>query len=306
MEIEKNVRPNEVTVASVLPACPNLGALDAGERIEAYARKNGFLKNMYVNNALLEMYAKCGKIDVASRTFNEMGSFRNLCSWNSMIIGLAVHGKWDKAIELYDQMLREGTTPDDETFVGLLLACTHGGMVVKGRKIFQSMEKDFHFIPKLENYGCMVYLLGRAGQLREAYEVIQSMPMKPDSVVWGALLGACSFHGNVELAEIAAKSLFELEPWNPGNYVILSNIYAAAGQWDGVAKLRKMMKGGQITEAAGYSVIEEEDQLHQFIVEDKSHPRSTEIFALLNGIYTMLKLQRNTTNCQSDLENLSC
>ncbi|KAJ7951349.1 Pentatricopeptide repeat-containing protein [Quillaja saponaria] len=274
MEIEKNVRPNEVTVASVLPACPNLGALDAGERIEAYARKNGFLKNMYVNNALLEMYAKCGKIDVASRTFNEMGSFRNLCSWNSMIIGLAVHGKWDKAIELYDQMLREGTTPDDETFVGLLLACTHGGMVVKGRKIFQSMEKDFHFIPKLENYGCMVYLLGRAGQLREAYEVIQSMPMKPDSVVWGALLGACSFH--------------------------------AAGQWDGVAKLRKMMKGGQITEAAGYSVIEEEDQLHQFIVEDKSHPRSTEIFALLNGIYTMLKLQRNTTNCQSDLENLSC
>ncbi|KAJ7962635.1 Pentatricopeptide repeat-containing protein [Quillaja saponaria] len=305
MEKERNVRPNEVTVASILPACANLGALEVGERIEAYARKNGFFKNMYVRNAILDMYARCGKIDVASQIFDEIGSLRNLCSWNSMIMGLAVHGKWDKALELYNQMLREGTTPDDVTFVGLLLACTHGGMVVKGRKIFQSMEDEFHIIPKLEHYGCMVDLLGRAGQLREAHELIQSMPMKPDSVVWGSLLGACSFHGNVELAEMAAKSLFELEPWNPGNYVILSNIYASAGQWDGVAKLRKLMKGGNITKAAGYSFIEEGGQLHKFIVEDKSHPRSAEIFALLTGIYTMIKLQRRITFCQSELEELS-
>ncbi|KAG5021712.1 hypothetical protein JHK85_018054 [Glycine max] len=147
-------------------------------------------------------------IDAAWRVFNEIGSLRNLCSWNSMVVGLAVHGECCKALELYDQMLGEGTSPDDVTFVGLLLACTQGGMVKKGRHIFKSKTTSFYIIPKLEHYGCMVDLLGRAGQLREAYEVIQSMSMKPDSVIWGALLGACSFHGNVELAEIAAESLY--------------------------------------------------------------------------------------------------
>ncbi|XP_015968552.1 pentatricopeptide repeat-containing protein At5g08510 [Arachis duranensis] len=300
MEREKVTKPNEVTLASILPACANLGALEIGQRIEAYARENGYFKNLYVSNAVLEMYAKCGKIDVAWRVFDEIGSLRNLCSWNSMIMGLAVHGQCSKALELYDQMLRDGTSPDDVTFVGLLLACTHDGMVAKGRYIFKSMTTDFHIVPKLQHYGCIVDLLGRAGQLQEAYSVIQSMPMKPDSVIWGALLGACSFHGNVELAEIAAESLFALEPWNPGNYVILSNIYASAGHWDGVSKLRKVMKGSKITKVAGHSFIEERDQLHKFIVEDRSHPLSNEIFALLDGIYELLKL--NISSFESDLD----
>ena len=196
----------------------------------------------------------------------------------------------------------EGKVPDDVTVVGLLLACTHGGMVVKGRQLFESMETTFHITPKLEHYGCMVDLLGRCGELQEAYDLIQNMPMKPDSVVWGTLLGACSFHGNVELAEIAADSLFELEPWNPGNYVILSNIYASAGQWDGVGKLRKLMKGGQITKAAGYSFIEEGGQIHKFIVRDRSHPRIDEIYTLLDEVYTKMKLQRIAIDCESELE----
>ncbi|WJX86748.1 Pentatricopeptide repeat-containing protein [Trifolium repens] len=301
MEREKDVIPNEVSLASVLPACANLGALEIGQRVEAYARKNEFFRNLFVSNAVLEMYAKCGEIDVAWKVFDEIGRFRNLCSWNSMIMGLAVHGQCHKAIELYDQMLSEGEAlPDDVTFVGLLLACTHGGMVEKGKHLFMSMTRDFNIIPKLEHYGCMVDLLGRAGKLRESYEVIQRMPMKPDSVIWGALLGACSFHGNVELAEIAAESLFTLEPWNPGNYVILSNIYASAGQWDGVAKLRKVMKGSKITKTAGHSFIEEGGQLHKFIVEDRSHSESSEIFALLNGVYEMIKFNRNEYECHLD------
>lgn len=302
MEWEKDVIPNEVTLASVLPACANLGALEIGQRVEAYARENGLFKNLFVSNAVLEMYAKCGKIDVAWKVFDEMGRFRNLCSFNSMIMGLAVHGQCDKAIELYDQMLREGTLPDDVTFVGLLLACTHGGMVETGKHIFKSMTRDFNIIPKLEHYGCMVDLLGRAGKLSEAYEVIKSMPMVPDSVIWGALLGACSFHGNVELAEIAAESLFVLEPWNPGNYVILSNIYASAGQWNGVAKLRKVMKGGKITKAAGHSFIEEGGRLHKFIVEDRSHSESNQIFALLDGVYEMIKFNKNAYECHLDFD----
>ncbi|KAL0002348.1 hypothetical protein SO802_016129 [Lithocarpus litseifolius] len=302
MEKEKGVKPNEVTIASVLPACANLGALEVGERIEAYARRNGLFKNLYVANAVLEMYARCGKIDVAWLVFDEIGRHRNLCSWNSMIMGLAVHGRCNEALELFDKMLGEGKVPDDVTLVGLLLACTHGGMVVKGRQLFESMETKFHITPKLEHYGCMVDLLGRCGELQEAYDLIQNMPMEPDSVVWGTLLGACSFHGNVELAEIAADSLFELEPWNPGNYVILSNIYASAGQWDGVAKLRKLMKGGQITKAAGYSFIEEGGQIHKFIVGDRSHPRIDEIYTLLDEVYTKMKLQRNAIDCESELE----
>lgn len=197
-----------------------------------------------------------------------------------------------------------GVGPDDVTFVGLILACTHGGMVTKGHQLFRSMEPNFGIAPKLEHYGCMIDLLGRAGKLEEAYDLIQGMPMKPDNVIWGALLGACSFHGSIEFAEKAADSLFELEPWNPANYVILSNIYASADQWDGVAKVRKVMKGGKIIKAAGYSFIEEGGQVHKFIVDDKSHPRSDEIYALLDEFYTKVKLFTDPSYCLSELEEM--
>lgn len=136
----------------------------------------------------------------------------------------------------------------------------------------------------------MVYLLGRAGLLQEAYDLIKTMPMKPDSVVWGTLLGACSFHGNVEFAEKAAESLFKLEPWNPGKYVILSNIYAKGGKWDGVTKLRRLMKGYNVTKAAGHSFIEEGARIHKFIVEDKSHPRSDQLLSVLHCVTVQTKI----------------
>lgn len=302
MERAKGVRPNEVTIASVLPACANLGALKIGQRIDVYSRKKGYFGNMFVCNAILEMYSRCGSIDMAKRVFDEIGRKRDVCSWNSMIMGLAVHGKCNEALQLFQDMLREGIAPDNVTFVGVLLACTHGGMVVRGRELFQLMEQNFSIIPKLEHYGCMVDLLGRAGESHEAYDLIQSMPMQPDSVVWGALLGACSFYRHVELAEKAAESLFKLEPWNPGNYVILSNIYASAGKWNGVAKLRKMMKGRRITKAAGYSFIEEGGRIHKFSVEDRSHPRCVEIYALLDEVSAIMKLLGNTIDLDCSFE----
>ncbi|XP_051124670.1 pentatricopeptide repeat-containing protein At5g08510 [Andrographis paniculata] len=282
---EGNVKPNDVTIASVLPACANLGALEAGRRIEAYARANGYSNNPFVCNAVLEMYARCGLIEEAMQVFDQIGGNRNLCSWNTMIMGLAVHGRWEDALDFFDQMLRIGLNPDDVTFVGAILACVHGGMVKKGRDMFNSMEKRYSISPKIEHYGCMVDLLGRAGCLREAYELIKSMPMAADSVVWGALLGACSFHGEVELAEKAAEALSVLEPWNVGNYVILSNIYAKAGRWEGVAKMRKMMKRSSDAKAAGHSLIEEGGgRIHRFFVEDRSHPRCRQIFAVLDHV----------------------
>ncbi|GFP88203.1 pentatricopeptide repeat-containing protein at5g08510 [Phtheirospermum japonicum] len=298
------VKANEVTVASVLPACANLGALEIGMRIEGYARANGYFRNLFVRNAVLELYSRCGVIDKAVGLFDEIGRDRNLCTWNTMIMGLAVHGRCDGALELFDQMLRNGMTPDDVTFVGAILACTHGGLVSKGRKLFNSMENIFSITPKLEHYGCMVDLLGRAGLLQEAHELIKTMPMKPDSVVWGTLLGACSFHGNVELAEKAAESLFFLEPWNPGNYVILSNIYAKAGKWDGVANMRKMMKGFNVTKAAGHSFIEEGGVIHKFIVEDKCHPRSNEVFRVLDCVTAEMRLSGDEIDWDSIVEEL--
>ncbi|KAL6493940.1 hypothetical protein OROGR_031849 [Orobanche gracilis] len=304
MEREGRVKPNQVTVASVLPACANIGALEVGQRIETYARANGYFKNAFVSNAVLELYARCGVIDKAIQVFDEIGGRRNLCSWNIMIMGLAVHGRCDGALELFNQMLRNGVTPDDVTFVGAILACTHGGLVNSGWELFQSMKQKFFISPKLEHYGCMVDLLGRAGLLQEAYELIKTMPMKPDSVIWGTLLGACSFHGNVELAEKAAEPLFNLEPWNPGNYVILSNIYAKAGRWTGVANLRKMMKGFNVTKAAGHSFIEEGGILHKFAVEDKYHLRSDEIFRVLDYVTAEMKMIGNGTDLDSIIEEV--
>lgn len=294
MEKDKSVKPNHITVVSVLPACANLGELEIGRRLEGYARENGFFDNIYVCNATIEMYSKCGMIDVAKRLFEELGNQRNLCSWNSMIGSLATHGKHDEALTLFAQMLREGEKPDAVTFVGLLLACVHGGMVVKGQELFKSMEEVHKISPKLEHYGCMIDLLGRVGKLQEAYDLIKTMPMKPDAVVWGTLLGACSFHGNVEIAEIASEALFKLEPTNPGNCVIMSNIYAANEKWDGVLRMRKLMKKETMTKAAGYSYfVEVGVDVHKFTVEDKSHPRSYEIYQVLEEIFRRMKLEKS-------------
>ncbi|XP_031497237.1 pentatricopeptide repeat-containing protein At5g08510 [Nymphaea colorata] len=287
--VEEGLKPNHVTIASVLPACAHLGALDMGERIDVYARENDYFQNIFVSNALVEMYAKCGKIDSARRVFGEIAE-KNVCSWNSMITGLAVHGRWREALTLFEDMQSEGFIPDDITFVGVLCACTHGGLVKQGRQYFNFMKSRFGISPKLEHYSCMVDLLGRAGLLREAYEMLMKMPMKPDSVVWGTLLGACSFHANVEIGEAAAEKLFELEPWNPGNYVIMSNIYAARGRWDGVARIRLRMKGRSLQKAAGYSLIEEDGILHKFTVEDNSHPYSYQIYRLLDELTSQMKL----------------
>lgn len=300
IEKEEGLEPNEVSVASVLPACANLGALEVGKRIEKYARRNGYMNNLFVSNALLEMYSKCGKLHRAMELFNEIRDRKNLCSWNSMMMGFATHGRHEEALHLFRLMLREEMVPDAITFVAALLACTHGGKVAEGRELFKLMKEKFGIIPKLEHYGCMVDLLGRKGKLNEAYNIIQTMPMKPDPVIWGTLLGACSFHSNIKVAEKAAEALFELDPWNSGNYVILSNIYASVKRWDGVAKLRKMMKGSHITKAAGYSCIEEADEIHVFIVEDNSHPRANEIYAVLEDIYC--KIMKNNSVDSSDLD----
>lgn len=248
--------PDDATLVTVLPVCARLGAVDAGEWIHSCASDKGFLREaVAVGNSLLDFYCKCGNLEAAWSIFNEMPS-KNVVTWNAMISGLGYNGKGELGVELFEEMVmvrEKGVTPSDSTFVGVLSCCAHAGLVDRGRELFHSMADKFRVSPKLEHYGCVVDLLGRCGHVREARDLIASMPMNPTAALWGALLSACRTHGDREVAEIAAKELVRLEPWNSGNYVLLSNIYAEEGKWEEVEKVRELMRGGGVKKVPGQS-----------------------------------------------------
>ncbi|KAK9274025.1 hypothetical protein L1049_018839 [Liquidambar formosana] len=235
------IKPDEISIIAVLPACAQVGALELGKWIHIYADKNRFLQKTCVCNALIEMYAKCGSISQAWQLFDQM-SDRDVISWSTMIVGLANHGKAREGIKLFQEMQRAKVEPNGVTFLGLLLACTHVGFLNEGLMYFDSMRTDYHIKPEIEHYGCLIDLLGRSGHLDQALERIQKMPMKPDSKIWGSLLSSCRTHCNLEIAVTAMEHLLELEPDDTGNYVLLSNIYADLGKWDGVSSMRKLIR----------------------------------------------------------------
>ncbi|KAK4403561.1 Pentatricopeptide repeat-containing protein, mitochondrial [Sesamum angolense] len=249
------VKPDQITVASVLSACAHLGRLDVGKAVHDYVSNNSIKLDIYVENALIDMYCKCGSVEKALNVFYEMKE-KDSVSWTSVISGLAVNGNCDRAVDLFSQMLREGTRPIHGTFVGILLACVHAGLVDKGLEFFRSMQKDYGLVPEMRHYGCVVDLLCRAGNLHRAYEFIKNMPVFPDIVVWRILLSACKLHGNLMLAKIASERLLELDPTNGGNYVLSSNSYASAERWDDAIKMRELMNKGDVLKPLGQSSIE--------------------------------------------------
>lgn len=245
--------PDDATLVTVLPVCARLGALDAGMWIHSYACSKGYQRDVIaVGNSLLDFYCKSGNLEAAWGIFNEMHC-KNVISWNAMISGLAYNGKGELGVELFQQMIEKGVSPSDSTFVGVLACCAHAGLVDRGLEVFALMTTTFKVQPKLEHYGCFIDLLGRCGQVREAHEVIRSMPMKPTAAIWGSLLSACRTYGERELAEIAVKELINLEPWNSGNYVLLSNICAEEGKWVEVEKVRDLMRENSIKKTPGQS-----------------------------------------------------
>eukprot|EP01018_Ginkgo_biloba_P041292 Gb_07260 [translate_table: standard] len=266
------VKPDMKTFASVLPVCANLAALEQGKEIHEDIIRSGFQLDVFVESALVDMYAKCGSIENARDVFDKIHE-RNVVSWNVMIAGYATHGFGKEALKLFEQMRHTGTSPDHVTLVCVLSACCHAGLVDEGQKYFNSMSQYYHITPAMEHYGCMVDLLGRAGHLDEAHEFILKMPIKPDATVWGCLLGACRNHSNVELGEQVAECLFELNPKNDTPYVLLSNIYAAAGRWDEIKKVRKMMRDRRVKKKPGCSWIEVNKQVCAFVVGDGLHPQ---------------------------------
>eukprot|EP01018_Ginkgo_biloba_P030301 Gb_17294 [translate_table: standard] len=285
---QTEIKPNRVTLVSVLPACAHLGALQQGKWIHDYVIRSGLESDVSLQTALVNMYAKCGQLDVARHLFDKM-SKRDIVSWNAMIAGYGMHGHGEDAIALFVQMQQTGLKPDDVTFIGVLSACSHTGLVDEGWQYFDCMRQDYSLTPKMEHYACMVDLLGRAGQLSEAQYFVGNMPFEPSPSVWGALLAACRVHGNIELAEHVSERLFELEPYNTGNYVLLSNMYAEAGRWDNVEKVRIMLKGRGLKKNPGCSWIEINNRVHAFRGGDKSHPQSEKIYALLENLAGQMK-----------------
>eukprot|EP01018_Ginkgo_biloba_P034731 Gb_12556 [translate_table: standard] len=282
------LKPNFVTIVSALPACANLASLGQGKEIHAYIIRSGLEFDAFVGSALVDMYSKCGSIEYARHVFDKM-SQRNVVSWNAMLTGYAMHGNGKKALTFFNHMQEAGIKPDHITFTAVLSACSHAGLVDEGWQYFNSMGQDYHISPCLEHYACMVDLLGRAGHLEEAYKFVNRMPLEPDVCVWGALLGACRIHNNIELGESAAERLFELEPESAGNYVLLSNIYAAAGRWDDVMKVRTLMRDKGLSKTPGCSWIVVKNKVHEFLVGDRSHPETGEIQETLESLAEQMK-----------------
>ncbi|GMH04499.1 hypothetical protein Nepgr_006339 [Nepenthes gracilis] len=298
------IDPNEVTFLSILPACAYLGALDLGKWIHAYVdKKRGSLTNTSVWTSLIDMYAKCGDIEAAKQVFYSMET-RHSASWNAMICGLAMHGSANEALDLYSKMIDDGFQPDQITFVGVLSACSHGGLVELGRQYFSCMIQDHDISPKLQHYGCMVDLFGRAGLFDEAGTLLNSMEMEPDSSIWGSLLAACKVHKNVELAEYIARNLYELEPDNPGVYVLMSNIYAGAGRWDDVARIRTLLNDKGMKKVPGCTSIEVDSIVHEFLVADKSHPQSKDIYDMLDEMDRLLVMAGHVSDTSEVLYDM--
>lgn len=281
---EAGLKPDDGVLISILTACAESGMLGLGKKIHASVQRCRFRCSTKVLNAFIDMYAKCGCLDAAFGIFSKMTGKKDLVSWNSMIHGFGVHGQGEKALELFSSMVHEGFEPDKYTFIGLLCACTHAGLVDKGRNYFNSMEKVYGIVPQIEHYGCMIDLLSRGGHLEEAFELLRSMPVEPNAIVVGTLLGACRMHNDVELARALSEHLFKLVPSDPGNFSLLSNIYAQAGDWMNVASVRLQMKNAGGQKPSGASSIEVEEEVHEFTVFDHSHPKSDDIYQMIGRL----------------------
>ncbi|KAL5793956.1 hypothetical protein ACOSP7_002550 [Xanthoceras sorbifolium] len=300
--ISKKIKTDSITVSSAILACAQLGSLELAKWMDDYIGKSEYRNDVIVNTALVDMFAKCGSVDLARMVFDRARD-KDVVTWSAMIVGYGLHGRGQEAIDLYHAMKQAGVPPNDVTFVGLLTACNHSGLVDEAWKLFHCM-KDYGIEPRHQHYACVVDLLGRAGYLDQAYDFIMNMPIEPGVSVWGALLSACKIHRHVELGEHAAEHLFSLDPYNTGHYVQLSNLYASAHLWNRVAKLRVLMREKGVTKDLGYSLIEINGKLHAFQVGDKSHPRSKEILEEVEILERRLKAAGFVPHTESVLHDL--
>jgi pentatricopeptide repeat protein len=297
------IKPNQYTLTCVLRACASLAGLEQGKQVHGHIYKIGLNMDVSVGSALTTMYAKGGSIDDAWEVFDKMPT-RDVVSWNSIIAGYSQHGRGEEALQLFGHMQQTGKKPDDITFINVLSACSHGGLVDQGWHYFNSMIHDHNIIPRIDHYGCMVDILGRGGYLEKAEDFINNASFDHKAPLWRILLGACRTHGKVEIAKRAAEYILELEAPDSTTYVLLSNIYAAAGRWSDVEKVRKLMKDKGVKKEPGRSWIQVNNRVHVFVVGDRSHPQTDDIYATLERLAKVLKDAGYVPDTKSVLHDL--
>ncbi|RZC66444.1 hypothetical protein C5167_010134 [Papaver somniferum] len=289
MKLE-GISPNSRTIVSLLSACSLAGSLTLGQWVHSYGDSRGLVgSNQLVKSALVNMYSKCGDIESARQVFKSMVK-KDVVAWGVMIEGLALHGQGEEALELFHEMLKEGVKPDELTFIGLLNACRHGGLVEEGLKQFRRMSVEFGIEPQLEHYTCVVDILGRSGQLNDALNIIKEMHIAPDAVVCSALLAACRMHNDMLLAESVVDKIMALDPKCSSNYVIMSNIYADRNKWEEVTRVRRKMKSMDTEKEPGCSLIEVGGAVNEFFAGASSdHPRCKEVLEKLEELMKRIK-----------------
>nr|XP_043631249.1 pentatricopeptide repeat-containing protein At1g20230-like [Erigeron canadensis] len=275
--------PNQITLTAILTACTNLESLRGGKEIHGYIFRHFFLDDTTALTALIFMYAKCGKLEFSRKAFKMM-SRKDTVAWNTMINANSMHGNGEEALALFNEMLKSSAKPNAVTFTGVLSGCSHSRLVDQGLSIFNSMSRVHLIEPDAEHHSCIVDVLSRAGRLDEAYRFIQDMVIQPTASAWGALLGACRVYKNVDLARIAAKRLFEIEPHNGGNYVLLSNIFVNAKLWGEASETRKLMRDKGIKKEPGCSWVQVKNKIHTFVVADKNNEHSDAIYKFLSNM----------------------
>ncbi|ESQ36960.1 hypothetical protein EUTSA_v10002816mg [Eutrema salsugineum] len=296
--LRENLKPDQYSIVGFLSSCASLGALDLGEWGSSLIDRHEFLNNLVMGNALIDMYAKCGAMARGFQVFKDMKE-RDRVIMNTAITGLAKNGHVKLSFAVFGQTEKLGISPDGYTFLGLLCGCVHAGLIQDGLRFFNAMSCIYSLKRTVEHYGCMVDLWGRAGLLGDAYRLICDMPMKPNAIIWGALLSGCRLVKETRLAERVLKELIALEPWNAGNYVQLSNIYSVGGRWDEAAEVRDTMNKKGMKKIPGFSWIELKGTVHEFLADDKSHPLSDKIYAKLEDLGNEMRLMGfvPTTEC---------
>lgn len=264
-----------VTLTIILPVCAHLTAFRRGQEIHAQIMKAIAEPDIPVSNSLMDMYAKCGFVQSSRNVFDKMID-RDLTTWNTMLTGYAVNGCASDSLRLFEEMIKVGFRPDGITFIAVLSSCSHVGLTAEGQRLYNRMEREFGISPTVEHYACLVDLLGRAGHIKEALDVVENMPMGPSGSIWGSLLNSCRLYHNIEVGRVVANRLFELEPNNAGNYVMLSNMYASAGQWENVKKLRESMDKRGIRKEVGCSWVHIKNRVHTFVASGSMSFRQSE------------------------------
>uniref|UniRef100_A0A2N9GV68 Uncharacterized protein n=1 Tax=Fagus sylvatica TaxID=28930 RepID=A0A2N9GV68_FAGSY len=286
--LERGVNPDNFTYATVLDTCANLATIGLGKQIHTQIIKLELQSDAYIASTLVDMYSKCGIMQDSHLMFMKAPR-GDPVTWNAMICGYAYHGLGEEALTTFENMQLENLKPNHSTFVSVLRACGHIGLIEKGLRYFHAMLSDYGLDPQLEHYSCMVDILGRSGKVNEALNLIQEMPFEADDIIWRNLLGICMIHGNVEVAEKAANSILQLDPQDSSAYILLSNIYADARMWGEVSEMRKIMKYNKLRKEPGCSWIEVKDEVHTFLVGDKAHPRCKEIYEKLHVLIGEMK-----------------